>query len=77
MLSSYLVAPDAGFFGDKVVESVLYFWVSWDQQQQFPHTNGDPVGSKNTDSMNKLSEFLLSILCTSSNTNIWLSEFLI
>ena len=43
----YLVAPDTGFFGNKVVESILHFWVCWDQQQQLPHTKGDPEGNKN------------------------------
>lgn len=39
---TYLVAPDAGFFGNKVVESILHFWIRWNQQQQLPHTKSDP-----------------------------------
>lgn len=38
----YLVAPDTGFFGNKIVESILHFWICWNQQQQLPHTKSDP-----------------------------------
>lgn len=38
----YLVTPDAGFFGNKVVESILHLWVCWNEQQQIPHTKSDP-----------------------------------
>lgn len=38
----YLVAPDAGFFGNKVVKSILHFWICWNEQQQIPHPKSDP-----------------------------------
>lgn len=40
----YLVAPDAGFFGNKIVKSVLNFGIGWNEQQQIPHSQSDPGG---------------------------------
>ena len=42
----YLVAPDAGLFGDKVVQSILHLWICRDEQQQLPHTQSDPKGNE-------------------------------
>ncbi len=38
MAFRYLVTPDAGLFGYKVIKSVLHLWVSRDKQQQLPDT---------------------------------------
>lgn len=38
----YLVAPDTGFFGNKVVQSILHFRICWNEQQQIPHPKSDP-----------------------------------
>lgn len=40
----YLVAPHAGFFGNEIVKSILHFRISWNEQQQVPHTKCDPGG---------------------------------
>lgn len=42
------MAPDAGFFGNKVVEGILHFWICWDQQQQLSHTKSNPATNKHT-----------------------------
>lgn len=42
----YLVAPDAGFFGNKIVKSILHFGICRDEQQQIPHTQRDPGGNR-------------------------------
>lgn len=42
----YLVAPDTGFFGDKVIKSILHLWICWNEKQQIPHTKRDPGGRK-------------------------------
>ena len=58
----YLVAPDAGFFGNKVIESVLHFRICWYQQQQLPHTKSDPVDYQR-ETLNKRAPVLQESLC--------------
>lgn len=38
----YLVAPHAGFFGNKIVKGVLHFGICRNEQQQVPHAESDP-----------------------------------
>lgn len=45
-IQMYLMAPDAGFFRNKIVKSILNVWIGWNQQQQLSYAKSDPGGDK-------------------------------
>lgn len=57
----YLVAPDAGFFGNKVVESILHLRISWNQQKKLPHTKSDPIGHQTQKKVPLVASFLTTV----------------